>query len=117
MDKGVIEWDPAMVRTWLNSRIAAARADQVTAQRGGREREDDCDAASAEELVCTALRDREHDRESFVDALKKLLERDEFVGRGVYDDRRFDRHVRTYARKLVRMAKSNDGFGKLLHHQ
>ena len=115
--KAVIEWDAAAVRTWLDSRIAAARANQVTAQRGGRNTQDDCDAASAEELVCTAVRGNETDQASLLDALKAVLDRDDYVWRGIYDDRRFDRHVRTYARKLVRMAKTNEGFGKLLHHQ
>jgi hypothetical protein len=37
------EWDGAAVRKWLESRIIAARADQVAAERYGRERQDDCD--------------------------------------------------------------------------
>ena len=113
------EWDGAAVRTWLESRIVAARAEQVAAERGGRERQDDCDAAAAEEMVCALLvrGDTAADKDSFVAALKALLDRDAYVWRGVYDDRRFDRHVRAYVRKLSRMARANDGFGNLRRYQ
>ena len=37
MGKLTTEWDAAAVRAWLESRVAAARADQVTAERRGRE--------------------------------------------------------------------------------
>ncbi len=115
------EWNGATVRTWLESRIAAARADQVAAQRGGRDREDDCDKASAEELVCahfgTKDKDAPDDQKAFMEALRGLLDRDTYIWRGVYDDDRFDRHVRSYARKLIRMAKANEGFEKTLRYQ
>lgn len=39
---------------WREIKVAAARAEQVAAQRGDRERQDHRDAASAEELVYTA---------------------------------------------------------------
>lgn len=112
-------WDGAAVRRWLESRIASARADQVSAERYGRERQDDCDKAAAEEMICTAVR---HERTTetqptLVDALKALLERDDYVWRGVYNDDRFDRHARTYVRKLMKMAKTNSGFEKLGRYQ
>lgn len=50
---------------------------------------------------------------ALVDALKALLERDDFVWRGVYDDGRFDRHARGYVRKLIKMARANDGWADL----
>lgn len=41
-------WDEGIVRTWLEKRIAAARADQIAAERAGRGGQDDCDKAAAE---------------------------------------------------------------------
>ncbi|KQT32870.1 hypothetical protein ASG29_07970 [Sphingomonas sp. Leaf412] len=107
------------MRAWLASRIAAARTDQVAAERGGRERQDDCDKATAEEMVCTLLSAKvpADDSAPFLAALTALLDRDDYVWRGVYDDRRFDRHVRTYLKKLVRMTKANAGFGNMTHYQ
>lgn len=114
-----IEWNGATVRTWLESRIAAARADQVVAEKGGRDRQDDCDKASAEELVCSFFRNKEapNDQKAFAEELRGLLDRDTYIWRGVYDDDRFDRHVRSYIRKLIRMAKTNEGFEKTLRYQ
>lgn len=113
------QWDGAVVRLWLENRIAAARADQVAAERGGRGRQDDCDQAAAEEMVCALLlrepaADAQH---SFADALKALLDRDSFVWRGVYDDARFDRHVRAYVRKLLKMTRENKGFEQIRRYQ
>jgi hypothetical protein len=112
-------WDGATVRTWLDKRIAAARADQVTAERAGRGSQDDCDKAAAEEMVCAALRGRDaaDTQAAFADALKQLLGREDYVWRGVYDDRRFDRHVRSYIRKLLRMTRENSGFHQTRHFQ
>ena len=111
-------WDGATVRTWLEKRIVAARADQVTAERAGRGAQDDCDKAAAEEMVCAALKGDAADAQSaFADALKQLLYREDYVWRGVYDDRRFDRHVRSYIRKLLRMARENSGFHQTRHFQ
>lgn len=109
------EWDGAAVRTWLESRIAASRADQVAAERYGRERQDDCDKAAAEEMVCGAV--KSETQAAFLTALKALLERDDYIWRGVYNDDRFDRHVRTYLRKLIKMAKTNEGFEKTARYQ
>ena len=112
-------WDSATVGTWLEKRIAAARADQVAAERGGRGEQDDCDKATAEEMVCTLLKDQRaaESQDAFAGMLKGLLERDDYIWRGVYDDRRFDRHVRTYIRKLLKMAKDNAGFDRTGRYQ
>jgi hypothetical protein len=113
------EWNGAVVRTWLESRVVAARNDQVVAERGGRELQDDCDKASAEEMVCSLLKVRNTVdlQASFSAALLLLLERDEYIWRGVYNDTRFDRHVRSYANKLLKMAKTNEGFENTTHYQ
>ena len=113
------DWDGDAVRKWLDARGIAARSEQVVAERGGRELQDDCDKASAEEMVC-ALMSRKgvaDSRAAFGAALAALLERDEYIWRGVYNDTRFDRHVRSYARKLVKMAKTNTGFENVAHYQ
>lgn len=113
------EWDGAVVRAWLESRIAAARTDQVAAERGGRELQDDCDKATAEEMVCTLMMRGRSDwsQAALLESLRTLLERDEHVWRGVYNDTKFDRHVRTFIKKLVKMTKANDGFANVAHYQ
>ena len=113
------EWDGAVVRTWLERRVVAARADQVVAERGGRDRQDDCDKATAEEMVCSLVAGSKCDfsQASLLDHLRALLDRHEYVWRGVYDDTRFDRHVRAFIKKLVRMTKANDGFENMAHYQ
>lgn len=113
------EWDGAVVRAWLESRIAAARTDQVAAERGGRELQDDCDKATAEEMVCALVMRGRSDwsQAALLESLKVLPERDDYPGRGVYNDMRFDRHVRSYIKKLVRMVKANDGFANVAHYQ
>lgn len=118
-DKSPTEWDAAQVRKWLDARIAAARADQVVAERGGYGQHDDCDKATAEEMVCTLMQanDSAVDQKRFTIDLKALLDRDEFLWRGVYDDTRFDRHVRSYVRKLAKMAKTNSGFDRTTRYQ
>ena len=112
-------WDGAIVRKWLESRVIAARSDQAVAERAGRSRQDDCDQANAEEMVCALFKGSQSTdtQNAFLEELKKLLDRDEYVGRGVYDDARFDRHVKTYIRKLVKMTKTNAGFEKIGHYQ
>lgn len=113
------DWDGAAVRTWLESRIVAARADQVAAERYGRERQDDCDMAAAEEMICTAVKGMEavNTQQAFTNELKRLLDREDFIWRGVYDDRRFDRHARSVIRKLLKMTKANAGFENLKRYQ
>ncbi len=119
VSKPVVEWDGAAVRIWIESRIVAARADQVAAEKYGWERRDDCDMAAAEEMVCTLLKGsgEVNVQRTLVDELKSLLDRDDYVWRGVYDDNRFDRHVRTYVRKVLKMTKANDGFGNVRRYQ
>jgi len=119
MDDAAKAWDGAAVRTWLESRFAAARADQVAAERYGRERQDDCDKAAAEEMVCSAVKSERSSetQAAFVAALETLLDHDDYIWRGVYNDDRFDRHVRTYIKKLIRMAKANEGFDRIARYQ
>ncbi|HZF43069.1 MAG TPA: hypothetical protein VEZ48_06635 [Sphingomonadaceae bacterium] len=113
------DWDSAAVRTWLESRVIAARLDQVAAERGGRDRQDDCDKASAEEMICAlAAKSRsEVSQAALLAELGDLLNRDEFVWPAVYSDIRFDRHARAFAKKLIRMVKANEGFGNVTHYQ
>lgn len=112
-------WDPALVRNWLERRHAAARLDQAAADRRGYEAQDDFDKAAAEEWVCRALGndDCTNNQAALAARLKQLIARDEYPATGLYDDDRFERHVRTYLRKLAKMTKANDGFHKTLHHQ
>jgi hypothetical protein len=112
-------WDGAIVRAWLESRIAAARADQVSAERAGYGHHDDCDKAAAEEMICSlALAgDASSQQGSFADALKRLLDRDEYRWRGVYDDTRFERHARGAIRKIQKMTKANTGFENTKRYQ
>jgi len=114
MTKQATIWDEGAVRAWLASRIVSARADQVAAERYGYDRRDDCDIATAEEMVCTLVQSdaATASQASFIAALDALLARDEYIWRGVYDDRRFDRHVRSAVRKIRTMAKTNTGFDK-----
>jgi predicted RNase H-like nuclease (RuvC/YqgF family) len=117
--KSIAEWNGTAVKTWLESRIVAARADQVAAERYGWERRDDCDMAAAEEMVCSLLKGKDavNLQNAFTDELKALLDRGEYLWRGVYDDKRFDRHVRSTLRKLLRMTRANDGFGNVTRYQ
>lgn len=118
-DEKTKEWNGETVRTWLESRIVSARADQVAAERGGRDRQDDCDKAAAEEMVCAALKGNAsiESQKAFGEALRALLDRDDYIWSGVYNDTRFDRHVRTYLRKLIKMTKTNEGFENLKRYQ
>lgn len=112
-------WDGGIVRAWLEKRIAAARADQIAAERAGRGSHNDCDKAAAEEMVCAALKDTEaaDSQHAFAEALKRLLDRDLYIWRGVYDDSRFDRYVRSYIRKLLKMTRDNQGFEQTRRYQ
>jgi hypothetical protein len=113
------EWNGVTVRKWLKSRVVAARSDQVVAERGGRDRQDDCDRATAEEMVCTLLtvKTSTDAQQAFAVDLRMLLDRDDYIWRGVSDDTRFDRHVRAYIKKLIRMTKANAGFENVTHYQ
>lgn len=113
------QWDGAIVRAWLESRITAARADQVAAERAGYGHHDDCDKAAAEEMICTlALAgDATALQSTFSETLKRLLARDEYTWRGVYDDTRFERHARGTIRKIQKMTKANIGFENTKRYQ
>jgi hypothetical protein len=113
------EWNGATVRKWLDSRVTASRSDQAAAERAGYSQQDDCDKATAEEMVCTLLTAKvaTDSQKTFSNDLRALLDRDDYVWRGVYDDIRFDRHVRSYLRKLIKMTKTNEGFDKTARYQ
>lgn len=112
-------WDPELVRKWLESRLAAARLDQAAADRRGYEAQDDYDKAAAEEWVCAALRsdDAVNDQAELAKRIKALIAQDEYPATGLYDDRKFERHVRAALRKLAKMTKANEGFANRLRWQ
>ena len=119
MTDAVKPWDAALVRKWLERRCEASRLDQAAADRRGYEAGDDFDKAAAEEWACRVLRsaDCTNDRAAFAARLKELIGQDEYPATGLNDDVRFERHVRTYLRKLTKMTKANEGFEKTLRHQ
>ncbi|WP_308815112.1 hypothetical protein [Sphingomonas sp. GV3] len=119
MTDGSKPWDAALVRRWLERRHAASRLDQAAADRRGYEARDDFDKAAAEEWVCRALAtaDCVNDQAAFAAWLKQLVAQEEYPATGLHDDIRFERHVRTYLRGLVKMTKANEGFEKTLRHQ
>jgi hypothetical protein len=47
----------------------------------------------------------------------ELIGQDEYSATSLHDDIWFERHVRTYLRKLAKMTKANEGFEKSLRHQ
>jgi hypothetical protein len=49
--------------------------------------------------------------------VKTLLNQDGYPITGIYDDTRFERHVRAVLRKLAKMIKANDGFANTLRFQ
>jgi hypothetical protein len=112
-------WDGELVRTWLERRFEAARLDQAAADRRGYEARDEFDQAAAEEWVCRTLKgaDCTHDQAAFAARLKELIGQDDYPATSIYDDARFQRHVRTHLRKLAKMTKANEGFDRTLHHQ
>lgn len=112
-------WDGERVRKWLDRRFEASRLDQAAADRRGYEARDDYDKAAAEEWVCRVLKnvDCTNEQAEFAKRLKELIGQDEYPATSIYDDVRFERHVRSHLRKLVKMAKVNEGFEKTLHHQ
>lgn len=113
------DWNGEVVRKWLDSRLRAARLEQAAADKRGYEAQDDYDKAAAEEWVCQALKTggRVDDQAEFAAHLKALLAQDEYRVTGVYDDQRFERHVRANLRKLAKMAKANKGFENTLRYQ
>lgn len=112
-------WDGEQVRTWLERRFEASKLDQAAADRRGYEAQDDYDKAAAEEWVCRALKaaDCTKEQAAFAERLKELIGREEYQATGIYDDRRFQRHVRGQLRKLAKMTKANEGFEKTLRYQ
>jgi hypothetical protein len=112
-------WDGERVRNWLERRLAAARLDQAAADRRGYEAQDDYDKAAAEEWVCRALQSSEsvNDQGAFAKRIKELLGQDDYPVTGIYDDTRFERHLRGHLRKLAKMTKANEGFEKTLRYQ
>lgn len=112
-------WDSDVVSAWLDSRIEAARRDQIAADRRGYEAQDDYDKAAAEEWVCRTLKPAAHqgDQATFAARIKDLLGQGEYAANGSYDDRHYERHVRANLRKLAKMTKAYDGFENTLHYQ
>ena len=112
-------WDGELVRKWLERRFEASRLDQAVADRRGYEARDDYDKAAAEEWTCRALKGAActNDQAAFATRLKELIGQDEYQATSIYDDARFERHVRTHLRKLPKMTKANEGFEKTLRHQ
>ncbi|MDB5704723.1 MAG: hypothetical protein JWN66_1839 [Sphingomonas bacterium] len=112
-------WDGGLVRTWLERRVAAAKLDQAAADRRGYAAQDDYDKAAAEEWVCRALQaaDCANEQAGFARRLKDLIGQEDYPATGIYDDMKFERHVRGQLRKLARMTKANEGFEKILRYQ
>ncbi|WP_428334248.1 hypothetical protein [Novosphingobium sp.] len=116
-DAAAKPWDSALVLTWLESRIVAAAGDQTRADKRGYEARDDYDEAAAEEWTCRAVRSAASEQAAFAGLIKHLLAQDDYLATGIYDDRRFERHVRANLRKLAKMTKANLGFENTLHFQ
>ena len=112
-------WDGDLVRRWLERRIEASKLDQSAADRRGYGAQDEYDKAAAEEWVCQALKagDCANEQATFAKRVKELISEEEYQATGIYDDTRFERHIRAQLRKLARMAKANEGFEKTLRYQ
>jgi hypothetical protein len=112
-------WDGVQVSKWLERRSEAAKLDQAAADRRGYDAREDYDKAAAEEWVCRALKatDCTTEQAAFAKRLKELLDQDDYHVTGIYDDVRFERHVRGHLRKLIKMTKTNEGFEKTLRYQ
>lgn len=109
-------WNGELVRKWLDRRLDASRLDQAAADRRGYEAQGEYDEAAAEEWVCRALKDADctNDQAAFARRLKELIGQDDYPVTSIYDDARFERHVRAHLRKLAKMTKTNEGFEKTL---
>ena len=118
MTEAKIAWSGEVVRTWLQSRFEAARSEQDRVINR-RDREDDHDVAAAEEYVLQIAKSNvaTDSQDRFIAFPKDLLDKDDYRSVGAYDERRFDRAVRTYLRKLIKMAKANAGFDNLSRFQ
>ncbi len=104
MSDPLTAWDPAQVRNWLERRLAASKLDRAAADRRGYAAQDDYDKAAAEEWVCRALQtaDCADDQAAFAKRLKELIAQEAYQVTGIYDDVRFERHVRGQLRKWRR---------------
>jgi hypothetical protein len=113
------EWDGEIVRRWLEARIRASQDDQTMADRAGRDREDEYDKAAAEEYVCQLIRtsDTTDSQASFTARLKQIAAKDEHYRTGLRSEKRFEREVRAYLRKLLRMATTYTGFENTSRYQ
>lgn len=111
-------WDGELVRVWLGRRLEVSKLDQVAADRRGYEAQDDYDEAAAEEWMCLALKAAEctNDQAAMAKRVKDLIGQEEYQAAGIYDDVRFERHVRGHLRKLAKMTKTNEGFEKMLRY-
>lgn len=113
-------WNGEQVRKWLERRFEASKLDQAAADRRGYEAQDEYDKAAAEEWVCRALMKAAHstnEQAAFAGHLKELVGQEDYQATGIYDDARFQRHVRGQLRKLAKMTKANEGFEKTLRYQ
>ena len=112
MSEQAKRWDGEVVRKWLESPFEWSRVDQDWADKHGRERQDDYDKAAAEEYVCQLTKSSEatNDQSRLVTLLKDILAQDDFRRTGVHDERRFDREVRAYAKRLIKKVSTNEGF-------
>lgn len=105
-------WDGEVVRKWLESRFKWSGVEQDWADKHGRERQDDYDKAAAEEYVCQLTKSSEatNDQSRLESLLKYILAQDDFRRTGIHDERRFDREVRAYAKRLIKKVRANEGF-------
>lgn len=112
-------WNGEQVRKWLERRFEASKLDQAAADRRGYEAQDEYDKAAAEEWVCRALKAAHSTSEqaAFARHLNELVGQEEYPATGIYDDARFQRHIRGQLRKLAKMTKANEGFEKMLRYQ
>lgn len=119
MTENNAKWDGEVVRRWLESRFKASLDEQARADRKGRGYEDEYDKAAAEEWVCRQMQTSAttDDPQRFAAFLKDLLGQEEYRRTGVHDDRRFEREVRSYLRKVIKMTKANTGFENISRFQ
>ncbi|MEG8220970.1 hypothetical protein OSJ57_10090, partial [Sphingomonas sp. HH69] len=94
-------------------------AERLQGGRLLRRPQQDYPAATVVEYCSAVLKvpDFSNEQATFAQRLKDLIAREEYQATGIYDDVRFERHVRSHLRKVAKMAKANEGFGKTLHYQ
>jgi hypothetical protein len=103
------DWNAEAVRSWLRSRYGSAQSEQDRVKKRGN-REDDYDAAAAEKYVLQLVKTNvaTEYQHSFIDLLDDIRKKDGYRWAGVYDQKRFERAVRAYVRKLIKMAHANE---------